>query len=84
MSNQQSSTNTTMLVLLRISLILIATLAVLLFTARHMDGQASATWLYLVGAAGGALIASELVRLSRLLSGAASPEPEKARQHGRH
>lgn len=71
MPHQQSSSNVIMLILLRISLILVATLAALLTTTHYMshdDLPLGKTWLLLVTVSGCLFIGSELITLFRLLT----------------
>lgn len=70
MPHQHSSSNIIMLILLRISLILVATLAALLTTAHYMnhDLPLGKIWLLLVTASGSLFIGSELITLFRLLA----------------
>lgn len=73
------TTNTTMLILLRISLMLVATLTALMLTIRYMDAlPLGKTWLFLAALAGSLLIGSELLGLFRELASAAKPNPGKA------
>ncbi|MDI1302742.1 MAG: hypothetical protein PSX71_12625 [bacterium] len=75
MPHQQSSSNVIMLILLRISLILVATLAALLTTAHYMnhDLPLGKTWLLLVTTSGCLFIGSELITLFRLLARRSKP-----------
>lgn len=70
MQNKPSSANTIMLIMLRISLILIATLATLMLTTRYLDESQplGKVWLILAAISGCMLMSPELISLFRQLS----------------
>ena len=79
MPHQQASTNAIMLILLRISLILVATLATLLLVINCMDDVVyGKIWAYLTATSGSLLIGSELMTLFRQLAAPAKPGPNHA------
>ncbi len=84
MLKKPSSANAIMLIMLRISLILIATLATLMLVTRYLDENllSGMAWLCLAAISGCVLMSSELITLFRQLT--TPPRPGKLSRSSGH